>query len=143
MVLSCAPVQADRPAAGPGQRPVPSEKDARTPAQKKIDSQLLYEIYRLRGQAKQKGVPEGPTGVRLDASHRALVDVRVEVSPALERRVRALGATIVSTDARYRTVIAWVPLKQLERLAGDRAVYAIVPAAEAAIRNDPSTPITR
>ena len=36
---------------------VPSEKEARTPAQAKINSQILYEIYRRRGEADSKGVP--------------------------------------------------------------------------------------
>ena len=33
------------------QRGGASEKDSRTPAQRKINSQLLYEIYRRRGEA--------------------------------------------------------------------------------------------
>jgi len=111
---------------------MPSEKETRTPAQKKIDSQILYELYRLRGEAKQKKVPPDPTGVRIDKTGRALVDVRADVTPALEQKVRSLGGTIQSTAREYRSIIAWVPLKNLERLAGDRAVRAIVPAAEAA-----------
>ena len=114
----------------PGQ--VATEKDARTPAQKKINSQVLYEIYRARGEAAAKHVPPGPTGVRLDARHRALVDIRAEVTPALQRNVRSLGGTIVSVSARYRSIIAWVPLDRLERLARDRAVYSIEPKAEPA-----------
>ena len=116
----------------PGQRPTLSEKESRTPAQQKIDSQILYEIYRVRGQAKQKNVPPGPTGVRIDKTGRALVDVRAEVTPALEKKVGTLGGTIQSTSVEYRSILAWIPLKQLERLADDRAVRAIVPAAEAA-----------
>ena len=116
------------------QRPAPSEKESRTPAQQKIDSQLLYEIYRLRGEAKKKNVPPDPTGVRIDKTGRALVDVRAEVTPALEKKVKSLGGTIQSTSREYRSIIAWIPLKKLERLAGDRAVLAIVPAAQAAIK---------
>jgi len=115
-----------------GQRPTPSEKESRTPAQQKIDSQVLYEIYRLRGQAKQKNVPPDPTGVRIDKAGRALVDVRAEVTPVLEKKVRTLGGTIQSTSIEYRSIIAWIPLEKMETLAGDRAVRAIVPAAEAA-----------
>jgi hypothetical protein len=111
---------------------VQSEKESRTPAQKKIDSQLLYEIYRSRVETKQKGVPPGPTGVRIDGAGRAFVDVRAEVTPALEKKVRALGGTIQSTSVPYRSVIAWVPLRKLESLAAERAVHAIVPAAEPA-----------
>jgi hypothetical protein len=114
------------------QRPVASEKESRTPAQKKIDSQILYELYRVRGQAKQKNVPPDPTGVRIDPAGRALVDVRADVTPVLEKKVGDLGGTIQSTSREYRSIIAWIPLTKLERLADDPAVRAIVPAAEAA-----------
>ena len=74
-------------------QPQVSEKERRTPAQQKINSQLLYEIYRLRGEAVRKGVPTGPTGVKIDARGRALVDVRAAVTPAILRRIRGLGGT--------------------------------------------------
>jgi hypothetical protein len=111
-----------------------SEKESRTPAQRKINSQLLYELYRLRGEAKQKMVPPDPTGVKLDEKHRALVDVRAEVTPQLQEKIRTLGGTIQGTSAAYRSIIAWIPLLKLEQLAADPAVSAIEPKAEAAIR---------
>jgi hypothetical protein len=117
-----------------------SEKDSRTPAQRKINSQVLYEIYRVRGQAAVKHVPPGATGVRIDAKGRAFVDVRAEVTRALQRRVVALGGTITSVSKEYRSIIAWVPLRRLETLAKERAVRAIEPAAEAAIRRLSSSP---
>lgn len=120
--------------ASPVQRPAASERESRTPAQQKIDSQLLYELYRLRGEAKQKQVPPDPTGVRIDGTGRALVDVRAEVTPALVKKITTLGATIRSTSSEYRSIIAWIPLEKLERLADDPAVRAIGPAAEAAIK---------
>ena len=138
-VLACAPVQTGGPANGDRpQPPAPSEKDSRTAAQRKIDSQLLYELYRVRGEAKAKGVPDGPTGVQLDTQHRALVDVRAEVTPALQTRVTTLGATIVSTSVEYRSIIAWVPLTRLEQIAGEAAVHAIVPAAQATTVKSPT-----
>jgi hypothetical protein len=107
------------------------EKESRTPAQRKIDSALLYEIYRRRGEAAQKNVPPGETGVKIDPKGRALVDVRAAVSPAMQKKIVSLGSAIVSTSREYHSVIAWVPLLRLERLAADPAVRAIVPAAEA------------
>ena len=109
----------------------PSEKEARTPAQRKIDSQILYEIYRRRGEASLKGVPPGPTGIDVDAHGRALVDVRAEVTPALQKTIRSLGGTIVSSSREYHSIIARVPLLKIERLAGDATVRAVVPAAKA------------
>ena len=75
-----------------------------------------------------KNVPPDPTGVELDQKGRALVDVRAEVTAALQKNVRKLGGTIESTSSKYRSIIAWVPLNELERLAalsrrsGHRAV---------------------
>lgn len=112
------------------QPPALSEKAARTPAQQKINSQLLQEIYRLRGQAAQKRVPSATTGVKIDEKHRALVDVRADVTPGLQKKVRSLKGTIVSTSRDYRTIVAWIPLLKLELLAEDRRVSAISPLAE-------------
>ena len=110
---------------------MPPEKVSRTPAQRKIDSQLLSEIYRRRGQAAQKQEPPGETGVKVDARGRALVDLRADVTPALLKKVQRLGGTIQSTSVELRSILAWVPLLKLEQLAGDPAVSSIQPAAEA------------
>lgn len=108
-----------------------SEKDSRSPAQQKINSQVLYEIYRARGEAEAKHVPPGPTGVRIDGKQRALVDVRADVTAALQKKIRSLGGTIESVSPQYRSIVAWVPLRRLETLARERAVHAIEPKAEA------------
>jgi hypothetical protein len=114
-------------AQGPG---VP-DKNQRTPPQRKIDSQLLVEIYRARGEAEAKRVPPAPTGVRIDARGRALVDIRATVTPRLQAAVRRLGGRVVATSARDRSTIAFVPLLKLETLAADATVQFIAPAAEA------------
>jgi hypothetical protein len=121
--------------ASDGRQAVRSEKDSRTPAQQKINSALLYEIYRRRGEAKQKGVPSGETGVRVDRKGRALVDLRAEVGPDLLKKLQKLRATIVTTSREYRSIVAWVPVLKLEGLAEDASVRAIEPAAEATIKN--------
>jgi hypothetical protein len=114
-----------------------SEKASRTPAQQKINSGLLYEIYRATGKTEAMRVPPDPAGVRIDARQRALVDVRAIVTPALEKKVRAEKGTIVSVSKQYDSIIAWVPLTAIERLARDRSVRAIEPAAEAINRKQP------
>ena len=91
----------------------------------------MYEVYRRRGDTKQKNVPVEKTDVKIDRKGRALVDVRAEVSPALEKKLGLLGGTIVSTSREYRSLVAWIPLLRLERLAEDPAVRAIEPKAEA------------
>jgi len=56
------------------------EKEGRTPEQEKIDSQLLYAIYHLRGEAESKGVPTEPIQLEKDVKGRVLVDVRAPVT---------------------------------------------------------------
>jgi len=112
------------------------EKEARTAAQRKINSQLLYEIYRRSGVAEKKGIPPGPTDVRIDKAGRALVDVRAEVVPAIEKKIRDLGGVVISKSSRDQSIIARIPILKLERLARDVSVRAIEPAAEA-ITNRP------
>lgn len=136
LVIVCFVPPSGAPAAASGaagrQRPVVSEKESRTPAQGKINSQILYEIYRRRGDASRKGVPPGPTGVDVDARGRALVDVRAEVTPALRKTIRSLGGVIISSSPEYHSIIARVPVLRLERLADGSAVRFIEPVARAA-----------
>ena len=139
VTLGTGDVAAGRAARQP--RPVPFEKEARTPAQAKINSQILYEIYRRRGDARRKGVPPGPTGVDVDALGRALVDVRAEVTPALQQIIRSLGGVVISSSPEYHSIIARVPLLGLERLAGGSAVRFIEPVARATT-NDAKRPTT-
>jgi len=117
--------------------PEVSEKAARTPAQQKINSQLLYEIYKRRGEAEKKQAPPETTGVRIDADGRALVDIRADVSSVLLRTIVRVGGRIVATSAPDRSVIALVPVLRLETLAADPAVRFIEPAAEATTHRDP------
>jgi hypothetical protein len=117
--------------------PEVSEKAARTPAQQKINSQLLYEIYKRRGEAEEKQVPRETTGVRIDADGRALVDIRAEVSASLLRTIVHVGGRVVATSAPDRSVIARVPVLRLETLAADPAVRFIEPAAEATTQRGP------
>jgi hypothetical protein len=112
------------------QPPEVSEKAARTPAQQKIDSQLLYEIYRRRGEADGEHVPP-ETGVRIDARGRVLVDIRADPTAALQKKIGREGGEVLSTSLRDRSIVARVPLLKLEALATDRGVRFIGPVAEA------------
>ena len=81
-------------------------RDARTVAQGKINPRVLSAIYRRRG------------------------DVRAQVRPDLEKKIKALGGIVVSTSSTYDSIVGWMPLQTLERLATDPGVRAIEPAAQ-------------
>lgn len=103
-------------------------RDVRTLAQQKINGRVLAAIYHRRGDAKGKVVRlQGPT-IQVDRHGRALVDVRAQVRPELEKKMKALGGILVSTSATYDSIVGWMPLQSLERLAADPGVRAIEPA---------------
>jgi hypothetical protein len=106
-------------------------KDVRTVAQQKINPRVLSAIYHRRGDAKATSVPAPATqAVQVDRHGRAFVDVRAQVRPELEKKFKALGGVVVSTSNTYDSIVGWVPLQTLERLAADPTVRAIEPAAQ-------------
>ena len=112
------------------QRRTPADRlvrDARTVAQKKIDGQVLTAIYHRRGDAKGKTVPAPAAAIKIDRHGRALVDVRAQVRPELEKKIKALGGIVVSRSQTYDSIVGWMPLQTLERLAADPSVRAIAP----------------
>ena len=102
-----------------------SPRDVRSVAQNKIAPRLLSEIYRRRGDARQNTVTAERGVVHVDRHGRVLVDVRADVKPALEKKMRALGGVIVSANSPSRSIVSWMPLTMLERLAADPGVTTI------------------
>lgn len=103
-------------------------RDVRTVAQQKINERVLAAMYHRRGDAKGNVVSMNAARVQVDRHGRALVDVRAQLRPALEKKIKALGGIVVSTSATYDSIVGWMPLLTLERLAADRTVRAIEPA---------------
>lgn len=104
------------------------ERDVRTLAQQKINPRVLTAIYRRRGDAKGKSVSPDGARIQVDRHGRALVDVRAQVRPELEKKIKALGGVVVSTSSTYDSIVGWMPLQTLERLAADPGVRAIEPS---------------
>lgn len=114
------------------------EKESRTPAQKKIDSQLIYALRQKRGQTR--GVPTQRVDVGTDAKGRVLVEVVASpISARVLSKIRRLGGDVVSTSEQYHTVRAKLPLEKLERLAALREVRFISPPARAATNGGAAT----
>ena len=102
-------------------------RDMRTMAQQKINPLVMTAIYHRRGDAKGKAVPASVARVQVDRHGRALLDVRAQVRPELEKKFKALGGILVSTSQTYDSLVGWLPLQTVERLAADRTVRAIEP----------------
>ncbi len=116
-----------------------ADKAARTPAQKKISSQLIYAARMNRGLPVVAGVPFVQTGVAVDAGGSTVVDIRARVDDALLEVIRGLGGSVLEYHVPYRSIRARLPLAALETLAADSRVIFIAPKLEA-MTNGPAAP---
>ena len=111
-----------------------AEKHARTPAQKKLASALLYNKTQRFAAAmdESRDISRRITSLtQSDDRGRVLVEVRADMA-AINGRIESLGGSVVSV--RPRSARAWIALDQLETLASDAAVRSIRPAMQAQTR---------
>ncbi len=129
-------------------------KAQRTPAQRKVSSQLLDAaasaqpperggIARRLDRERVAQQPPGPVvevrqqAADLDADaepEQVTVDIQADVTPAVLARIRALGGILVNSVPKYRTIRARLPLAALEPLAAMEAVQFIRPADQPIIQ---------
>ncbi len=105
------------------------EKESRTKAEQKIDSQLLLAIEQQRGRRSDTPIEE--VKLRRDSKNRVLVDVRVPVTKKILAALKNHGAKVISTSARDHSIIAYIALNKIESVAELKEVKFIMPAAEA------------
>jgi len=126
-----------------------AEKAARTPAQQRISSRLLYAAKIKRGQPIAAGVQSLKTHISEDAAGLVLVDINAEVTNNVVAAINSLGGKIVNSHPEYNAIRASVPLLSLEQLASVAGVKYIGPAAEAHLvtrggaTNNPNAPQQR
>ena len=117
-----------------------AQKARRTPAQRKVSSQLLDA---RRAQVREPATTAEPDHRQtMEAGamdERVMVDIRADVTPAVLRRIRALGGTVINNVPKYRAIRAELPLAAVVRLAALSAVQSIRPADEAVTRQDDTT----
>lgn len=120
-----------------------AEKEARSPAQQKIDSNLLFTLRQSRGQAVANGVQSLETGVAVNANGMTEVDITAQVSQPLLDKLARLGVKVLSQHAAFNSIRALVPLDQLETIAEDKAIIFIQPKQEAMTTSErvPPSPI--
>ena len=108
-----------------------AEKEHRTKAQQKIDSQLIYAMKLHRGQRITPHVEFLETTVETDLEGLTIVDISAAVTDQLLNDLGALGAHILSYFPRYNAVQAAVPLDAVESIAAMPQVQFIQPKQEA------------
>jgi len=110
------------------------EKAARNPAQRKMGSHLIYADKMRRHVAIAAGVRSLKTHLRSDGANRVLVDVRVTDNDAVSAQIDAAGGEVVSSFSQYHSIRAWLPLAEVEGVAGGREVLSVRPAAQPRLR---------
>jgi hypothetical protein len=115
-----------------------AEKRARTPAQRKLDSNLLWKIKQLQRDPITLTVAGLRADVPLDVGGQTEVDITAEVSDALLAQIRAVGGAIESSFPEYRSIRARVPLLQVERIAALSDVIFIQPKQAATTERMPA-----
>lgn len=96
------------------------EKTSRSPALKKLSTNLVYEFRELRQDAQMVGVPRLPAVLQMRSGNLVQVDITAEVTPALLKAIRQAGGEVESSFPQYDAIRAWLPVQSLETLA-DRA----------------------
>src|SRR5262245_23321907 len=118
------------------------EKNSRSPAQKKIDSRLLYTMKARRGEAMTKGgevsslrsTAEISKDIsKIDPQERVLVDITATPGGALVKElietIAKLNGEVVYANMQAGAVCARIPFNHLEELAGSPSVRSVRPAA--------------
>jgi hypothetical protein len=107
------------------------EKESRSPTERKMDSQLIYELRMDRGQAIANGIRSLETDVQVTDTGKAELDITANVSDALLDQLRANGVEIVSSVPEDNSIRAKVPLDSLEAIAALQDVKFIQPKQDA------------
>ena len=115
-----------------------AQKARRSPAQRKVSSQLLDMVESQPPQAAEGEVRRRDSD-KPEPVEPVLVDIRADVTKALLARIRALGGTVINSVPKYRAIRAELPVVAIERLAALAAVQTIRPADEARTRKDNTT----
>lgn len=126
------------PAAGSGLtaaqqvRALQVDKALRTPAQRKIDSNILYTVRMLARQPAAPGIPYLDTGVELDRNDNIVVDIVARVTGPLLHQLRVAGAQVLYSNRELRSIRAIIPPSQIEWIASFPEVIFISPRQGAA-----------
>jgi hypothetical protein len=106
------------------------EKGSRTPAQNKIDSQLLYAMKMERAEPIASGVSSLQVDVGASEQGRVVVDISASVDDKLLQFLASKGAVLLVSTPEYHSVRVEVSLDRLEDIAGSDSVYFIQPKME-------------
>jgi hypothetical protein len=105
-------------------------KKVRTPAQRKIDSQLLFAMKMRRGEPIAAAAPTLEVGAQVDNDGEVVVDITAEIGGNLIEDLAERGVKILDVVPGYHSLRAQAPLDQLESVAALPQVRFIQPRQE-------------
>ena len=105
------------------------EKASFTPAQRKLDSQLVFALKQSRGELIAEGrVPHLRIGTQADKEGLVEVDIAGESPPDLLQQVQNHGGVVAGNQPLASPVRARIPLARVEEIAALPAIRFIRPA---------------
>lgn len=104
---------------------IQAEKAARTPAERKLHSGLLYLSRETAGRLAVAGMPHLTSHVSREGDGRVMVNIAAIPNAALHQAIVLAGGTITYESARWKTVQAVLPPAELLTLAGRTDVRTI------------------
>jgi hypothetical protein len=108
-----------------------AEKEARTPTERKIDSQLIYELKKQAGLPIARGVADIETDVPYALDGHAVLDVKANVTADLRARLAAMGGEVVDGSLDNTSMRIHLNLDQVEALAALPDVAFVQPQQDA------------
>ncbi|HEY4378468.1 MAG TPA: hypothetical protein VGM93_14980, partial [Acidimicrobiales bacterium] len=104
-----------------------ADKKARTPAERKVDSHLLYAENKARTGVAVAGAPNLRADITPAKDGTVLVDVHGTVAAPLLGAIKEAGGTVTSSVPRFGTLQARLPITAVTTLAGRDDVRTITP----------------
>ncbi len=107
------------------------EKISRTPAQRKLNSQLVYALRQKRLGFVAPGLTRLRPATLAEQDGRVLADLNATVTSDLIEFIAQSGGLVVHSFPRYGAIRAWVSWESVELLAARSEVRSIRPADKA------------
>jgi subtilase family protein len=145
LVGAVAPLAQDQPAAGLAPEALAqiaallADKEARTGAEQKIDSQLLYEAKMESGAPIADGILTIQTDMPYAGDGHIVVDVRARAGSGVAERLAAAGVEVESVSADGASLRAHVNIADVEAIAADDDVVFVEPRQDAMVSQAATT----
>lgn len=107
------------------------EKEARTAAQKKLDSHIVLALKKSRGEPPFDQPTTLDPDLVIEPDGRVLVDLTATVTAELLSQISTSGGAVISSFESMKAIRARIPLSQMEATAARAEVTFISPAAQA------------